>query len=536
MRELRKLLPKSPIALTFWWMSLAAALLIALFNPFGLNTRTETSLQASFDRLTEYLYPDGEAHNIALIVPTYDEVKSGSEQQPIAYARLADIVDLARQARARAVYLDYEFAQKPGPADNPDDLADAVDQAAREGVVVFGGPIAPERPEFARLRPLIHQLDLDQFGAHPTDYMLASGHALAPAAALAIALCSGPNPLPAHDCKRGLVQALSGGGSIPPLVMQLGTTSAPEQAAYTGKAEAERCEPQPWRGVLAAALNGQSPGRPCDKFLTIPADFAASDISPDFRRRMIDDLHGRAIIVGPGGRLGDDHLWPGFGFLPGAVFHAAALDNLLAEGPDYRRWPPTSPGLHIGLDSLIQIGLIFATPLIVQWFAGLLRHEPAKPSEGKEKPQEKEKRPLCPMGKAILALLLLGAAILVPAVVAALFFLRAFWPPASALLVVGVGVPLMTVLCSEELVAALRPLNTPRMAGVMLAAVGGAIVWVALPPNAAPSWCAALLLAIVLFNIPSVAARLQARTNRWLTSVHKEKAAQTRSAPPGDAP
>jgi len=220
---------------------------------------------------------------------------------------------------------------------------------------------------------------------------------------------------------------------------------------------------------------------------------------------MIDDLRGRAVIIGAGSGLGDDHDWPGVGALPGVVFHAAALDNLLTYGHGYRRWPDDFPGFgHIGADDTIQLFAIILTPLLV---LGLVRHFLGPQVRSKSEHRiDKIRHPI--PGSAWWAMAILVGAMVIPAAAAYIFAKIQCWPPAPALIIVVVALPLTTPLTGDELGVRLEPFNTRFAALILVIAPCAALALLTLPLISAICLSAALfILAAVFIRPPTVVRR-----------------------------
>lgn len=527
----------SPVGRTFWVVSFIISLLIAWKDPFGVGTRTKDALQAAFDRVVAAGYKPAEAHRIALITENLSDVANGRAHIPIFYSELAQIVDLARVAHARAIFLDYKFNLTPAAGDNVADLIAAARQADAAGTAVLTGPIG-SNPVLSGLRGVVQEVAVDQTVGHPLDYVLVhqdpqSARTLSAAAALYLLACSGPEPLPKSECDQNLLRRLREGPTPPTLAMQYGAAFPEEETPYIELADRDRCRVRSLGSAIASGLAGAPQGAPCPNHLTISASMALDD---DYTDQLKTALDGRLLIVGSGPDLGDDHDWPGVGRVPGALVHANALDNLLTDGASYRRWPSPVLG-QMALDDLVGILMVFVSPLLVlaavsglphvlhqrrttqesgRWKAvfidgsTLLLHRLRRSGSHASPTVDDDGT------RRVLAYATLGvwlAAAVLPFLVALLFFCWLRWAPACALEILAIGLPLTTALCGEELAQKLQPLDT-WSAGANLALAAAAVVAALAAPWALALPIIDLCLALVIVRIGYSIARTARRHRR----------------------
>jgi hypothetical protein len=520
----RASLPATPVGLAFLAISAAFVALVAIYDPFGLGARTETALQGAADRVMERVLSPKRSDDIALITPIRDDVTRGLTRTPIPYGQLAQIVDLAAAANASVLFLDYEFTIPVDPDDCPktaDQIGDncylqflqAVKDAATGGVQVVTGPIQPGIG-FDALKPLVQEADVRRNVGHPADYNVSGGRPkgpLSPAAALYLAHCRSPH-WDERGCDKTLMQEISRGVGLPVLALQIGSAIPRDQQLYSDPREMARCRDASLAERILTGVRNEPLSDPCPHYLTVSLGEA---INPSQFGSLRRDLQGRVVIVGQGWRLGDDHPWPGVGVLPGVVFHAAALDNLLTWNTAYWRWPIPFPFLgQLGPDDVVQFCLIVLMPLLV---LGVMRcwlgaREDSRLAEDLPSPAHN------PLGIALRGLLILAATVAATTLTALVIFMGMRWPPASSLVVLLVGLPITITICGEELARKMEPLNNRWTAAAMLTAFVSAVSFVLFPPLAAIVIAAVLLTAFAASVIWRLQAGRETKSPGWLTN------------------
>ncbi|NYT41403.1 CHASE2 domain-containing protein [Sphingomonas sp. R-74633] len=491
-------LAATPLGRAFWLIWALTVLWIACFDPFGLDSRVETTTETMAQRLLANRYPDAAARHIALIEVTAADIDQPNLDLrfPLSPEVMEQMVRALTAAGVRAIFIDSEFRNPaasagdifadPGagqPRKGPDVLAAAIMDARAAGVAVLTGPIGP-RDDLDRLRRAASRTEVSWSVDHLADYALRNEAGDTAAAALYRVVCSGRDPLP--ECSPSLLHRIDRGAAAP-MALRFGGSYPAEQWRFSGTEEQAACRNRPaLLPALRRELWGSEPATPCTHHLVIPAAWLL--LAQNKFGELAAMLKGRVVMIGAGPGMGDDHVIPGVGRIPGVAVHAMALDNLLSWGTSYPRWPADFV-LKIGPDELLKLLALLALP----W---LLSYAAARLCAG-----QRDSRAIAWRTAAVA---LAGSAVLV---LAALACAAAFaWPLSVALTIAGMSTLVANLLSGPHFHRALRPFADRRGAAVLLA-----LFSVAAMALLAPALLPALALLATLAALVALSVHLTRR-------------------------
>lgn len=289
-------------------------------------------------------------------------------ETPVPYAAQAELVSTIANYAPAAIFMDFSYRRPHGEAPerevaNMGQVLEGVRET--EGVPIFLGPVS----NVSAFAPLTQfpSLDVEWVSQSALDYPLSwEGRPLA-AAALYDVYCRSRE----DACARGQIRDRDA-----VLRLRFGYGASREMRAFTAAgapcategADAAEKVLAGIRIALAAAARAvyfqpESKVDPADTTCVyLDHISAAQALDPRFDASLADLLHDRIVLVGASHLdTADRHLIPGVGRIPGVFIHATALDNLITDGDDYVRPPPT---LFAALDwsdaieYLLTIGLI----------------------------------------------------------------------------------------------------------------------------------------------------------------------------------
>lgn len=363
-------LPATPVGRLFWAITVLGAIFVAFFDPFSLNARSE----AAAEGITQYLF-SARSHafansHIAIIEGTIESFDDEdlAQSEALSFEAQAQLVAIATEAHVRGIFIDADFKRNISGEDLNAlaQLVEAIKTANSEGIPVLTGSIGRQLA-YADLRSTTTQTTVGWQSEHPADYALAATDQYGlvsdtPAAALYKLICSASIRM--SGCSQSLVVELAG-RDVPPIALQFGNDYPEGQQLFSPPDEVMRCRSSGLADRLKAELWKGDRRLPCPRQLTIPANvLLMSGGHPAIQNALRD----RIVMIGVGPELGDDHLIPGIGLMPGVFLHATALENLLLYRNHYPRWPPDYIG-HVGADELLKLATIILLPLLLTGFA-----------------------------------------------------------------------------------------------------------------------------------------------------------------------
>lgn len=373
----RLIWPETPLGRAFWGISTILLVLIAAVDPFGIDTRAETSA-AALVHAVSVRYDSRANNNVVLIETTIQGTRDGlyGEFGFLSLPAQAQLVDMLVEARARVIFFDAEYLRPlegEYPVSGVSQLVEAIDRANGQNIEVFVGGISTA-PGWRPLAESARQTRLSWSADHPGDYGLVNADGVRTAAAdLYLVMCEG---VPGGDCNADLVHALKTGRAAP-IALNFAASYPVLQSDFSGPAEGERCR-RPMIAGLRDGLLGRAQNEPCPQNLTIPAEIM---LELGGRREIQQLLAGKAVLIGAGPGLGDDHVVLGVGTVPGVSLHATALSNLLAFGTGYAQWPADFVSwMRIGPDELLKLAAVIMMPLLATGFAA---HQNERPHRSK---------------------------------------------------------------------------------------------------------------------------------------------------------
>jgi hypothetical protein len=490
--------PSTPLGRLFWAASASFALYVAWFDPLAINTRAETTAEAVAQHIVAGHYDPAASHRIA-VLETFPEgfmADTAALSQPLSLQELASLVSVLASAKVQAIYLDSRFEATP----NSDAavhgiaaLSNAVRHARENGILVYSGPVRRTSALAALVGPTgLIETSVTLTGEHPADYNLRGPpqEMAAAATALYIGWCGVSSNRP--SCDADLLRHLTDlRHRNPDLAIRFGVGEG------SSELPASQCRT---RTLAQAALDsgeGVEAQEPCSHHLLIPVH----RIFESSIKEISTTLGGRIVLIGAGPSLGDDHLIPGVGNIPGVAIHAMALDNLLTWGSRYPHWPADfSKHGRIGWDELLQLAIVILTPIGLSAFAKHLHH--------RFRIEDKATAPADRRKAAFQALLAVCGTLAGLAICALAGCYWAGWPVGCVLLTLTLAGLIISIMAGEEFAAVLGALNTPGSALVS----GTALIIFAL-------FLGCYWLAVILF-IATIVACLPERFRFWRLQAH----------------
>ncbi|AQR73554.1 CHASE2 domain-containing protein [Sphingomonas sp. LM7] len=500
-RKIAADLAATPLGRALWLVWAMSVLWVACFDPFGLDSRVESMTDSVAQRLFAGRYPDAAARHIALIQVGAADLDHPSLELgfPLSSQVQAQIVRVLIAARARAIFIDSEFRNPARPPrDSAEDLfaepdasvpasgghdalVEAIAAARSAGIPVVTGPIG-SRADLSSLKRVAIEAGVSWNADHPGDYSLRSDDRDIAAASLYRLVCAGTAPLP--GCASGLLQRIERGDARP-MVLRFGGSYPAEQWRFSGSAEGVGCRTRTMLATLRRELLGRDAEPPCTHHLVIPVSWML--LAQNQFGELAAMLEGRVVMIGAGAGMGDDHVVPGVGKLPGVAIHAMALDNLLSWGGAYPRWPEDfADGPKIGLDELLKLFALLVLPWLLSRAAAHLCRTRATHRE---------------IALRTAAVAFAGSVMLVA--VAMLCVVAFAWPISVALTLAGLSTVVAGILSGPDFHHALQPFSGRRSAIALLAVLGVAGI--------------ALIAPYLLLLLPLAALVLGAlQLHRWL--------------------
>ncbi|MFA6112663.1 MAG: CHASE2 domain-containing protein [Sphingomonas sp.] len=508
---MRRSVPTTPLGRTIGVIWILIAIWTALVDPFGIDRSGETGAEAIAQQLKTA--PGSQAPSpVAIVAATRQGIED--EQMPLpnplGYDLLGGLVRAVAAAKPRAIFLDYDFVQTPAAipalpgideADEPTafaQLTSAIAEARARGIPVFTGPISP-RADLAPLRAVARQTQTRWDAEHPGDYaIMGEGGKSTAAVDLYWAACT---TAPIRGCSPALLRRLAVAGA-PPVAVRFDRGYPPQQDMLSGTEEGDRCRSSGWVARLRLGMVGDPPARPCSTQLTIPATMIFTHGGhPDIRAA----LEGKLVLIGVGPDLGDDHVIPGVGRIPGVMLHANALDNLFRFGTGYPRWPADlfAPvriagreiALKAGADDLLKLIALILLPPFLTGYAASRNPERSRSKAALRRVTIETLAALALVSGGLVAMALAG-------------WLLWHWPLSIVIVVATLSTAGAPLLAGTAFRRAMRPMTGAIGAAVVGTAVTIAVLLLVLPLVWAIPIIAVVLLATLLLSRASIRDRL----------------------------
>ncbi len=355
-----------------YFLAFLVALFTELFDPFHqISLHREISAETAqvmveplFDLVT-HANERNEAARKAITVFIIDRDTQSDRKDGGVYAFDTPFMPYAFQAayirqiaayKPRVIFLDFTYRRR-STGDGFDDFAQALSDARQAGIKVFVG-LSADPQKFAALGGSADVVSNEwPRGRHVLDYPFVGDGVLddpsrqttlTAAAAIYNDVCAGPQKNPLFRCDFKPSPAQTGDAALAPMVVQWHQFVRRPQELYS---EEPACSGEP-TSALGAYMKGAA--RNILYNLTDPEHFgpdkclyiSAFPLDRVFSfaafHRPDDELlkqyvTGKIVMIGDG--LDDYFDTPEHGRIPGVFHHAFALQNLLADGRGYIRWP-----------------------------------------------------------------------------------------------------------------------------------------------------------------------------------------------------
>ena len=337
-------------------------LLLALFDPFGLTSSTETASAQWLNRIFASHYSSvGQQHIVVVLIDDAYLLRNNT-YWPMPYSEQSKLFKrlLAYQPAALFIDLLYSHDHSRGdPRQGSQLLANVFARYQHQGIPLFLANTGQARSEDGQINVLPHFAKVSSpalvtWSGYGDRYPLSSqaleGYLETPALQLYRRYCQ------KHACPE-LPASAADSAQLPPMAVQWGLDLAPQQAQI---ADISHCTTPGTLHQLAQAIFwklGSSAWANCPYALTLSAsDLEAS--SAEDRALLRQLLKNKLILVGA--RItsaGDLVQSPLHGKIPGIYLHAMALDNLITQGMDYDR-DPSNLLWNIDWLDLVEIALL----------------------------------------------------------------------------------------------------------------------------------------------------------------------------------
>jgi CHASE2 domain-containing protein len=351
------------------WLKLlwapAALLVVAVFDPFGLDSAASNASLVTFQRLYAPFYPAEHQKNILVVSITNADLPlspdSDIDWPPTFndYATMIGVLAGTKDQQPNAIFIDL-MLDRPATARDPvEKLCDAIAAADQGGVpVVFAAQQEYAMPEALRNCDQPPKIASATWSANDGAYGLSyeiGGDRILTAAADLYRRSLGNDT----DVFDGLVDEETDmvlmWGARPPvfdarcdLPAQGATPARQSLDLYLSglllNPEKRRRYQRQQKCLYHAKLSGQQ---------------VMGATSPAQRRLAAQFVDGKYVLVGAElSDLLDRHPSPVHGAATGVFLHAMALDNLLTYGPDFIRrapvWTPLGLAAPVGADDIVQ--------------------------------------------------------------------------------------------------------------------------------------------------------------------------------------
>ncbi len=399
--EMRTRLAQSriPGRYAFLIFGITAAFFVHLYNSYGLASGAEeggTRLLQSF--LAPWVPHKGGPRD-AITVVVYDQASFDAlkiDVPVLPYDRQAQLLDRVAAMNPAAIFIDANYKRDLSDPEGLKAFLSTVTRLRAAGTHVYIGEVKPARPatstdtffndtsqspfdrlraaakdkttgfETGTLRNIDRSLD---YPAETARLLAAAGDTTliqTPAFRLYDDLCDPHRASSENSISRAELRCEGLPSPRPPLAIQWLSYDAargPTSAAM-GDGDNPACRRSAFATLAADVAHNvfRKPAReagyvynPCVYLRTVKLDTVLDAADLDAIR---PNFQGKVVMIGS--NLGDDSfVAPGQGKVPGVFLHAMALENLLAYGNAYHRWPPELPvlGGSINVDFFLELAL-----------------------------------------------------------------------------------------------------------------------------------------------------------------------------------
>lgn len=346
----------------------AIILLLALLDPFGLTSSTETASAQWLNRIFASNYSPSGQKNVVVVLIDDAYVLRNNTYWPMPYSEQSKLFKrlLAYQPAALFIDLLYSHDHSRGdPRQGSQLLANVFSRYQYQGIPLLLANTGQARGEDGHINALPHLANVSSpalvtWSGYGDRYPLAAqtplGALETPALQLYRHYCK------VHACK-GVPASAAESAQAPPMAVQWGIVLSSQQAQI---ADISHCTAPGVLNLLGQALFwklGNSAQANCPYTLTLSAsDLEAS--STEDRALLRQLLTNKLILVGAHiTSAGDLVQSPLHGKIPGIYLHAMALDNLITLGMDYDHDPSNLLWSIDWLD-LVEVALLFLIAIL----------------------------------------------------------------------------------------------------------------------------------------------------------------------------
>jgi CHASE2 domain-containing sensor protein len=347
-----------------WLFYTVTGIALLIFDPLGIDQVTSDYSESLADLLHfSPAHGEGAQKEVSVVLFDDDALSQLSATWPISLAAHSEILDAILFYRPRSVFVDIAFIDQR-PDDGFPELARTIARYKEEGVRIYFAAL-PGKDGRLRIRSdLAENVDLVPLQALDNDRntfrypLFVASHTGHPAMAPTEGASAYRSPAYTlfQDMRPQMVPAFeSNAESLSPIRVIWGTEAHPINAKWMG------CNETPtfvlWRLFLAVRDGPSSLQQTCPHVGHIPAAYIR-DASHD--NDLVTMIEGNAVLVGASlAGNSDSVVTLTHGAVPGVYFHAAALENLLADGLAYRRSEVVLAGRQVDRGNLDAVFVAF---------------------------------------------------------------------------------------------------------------------------------------------------------------------------------
>lgn len=319
-------------------------LLVAVFDPFGLNSSTETASAHWLNRVFATWYDQRGQQNVVVVLIDDAYLKRNNSYWPMPYAEQSKLFKRLLAYKPSAVFVDLLYSHdhsRGDPRQSSQLLANIFERYRRQGIPISLANTGLERGAQGGINVLSNFAGLTSpalvtWSGYNNRYPLAVATPIGTLATPAFELYR--HYCQQHACENTPLSAETASRE-PALAVQWGLKLAPQQAQV---ANTKHCEMPGFFTQLLQAVFWKITGfadANCPYTLTISAsDLEATSVED--RALLSELLNNKLVLVGANiTSTGDVVQSPLHGKIPGVYLHAMALDNLITWGMGYQRDP-----------------------------------------------------------------------------------------------------------------------------------------------------------------------------------------------------